>query len=132
MQSKALQMIDINKQITYWQTGAADDLESAKILIDNNRLLHGLFLCHLVVEKSLKAIVVKETNEIAPRSHNLLYLSEMAKLEFEELDEIFLGILMKYQLQGRYPDYNPLVPNIDKTREYLYKTEKFMLWLQTK
>jgi HEPN domain-containing protein len=132
LQSKALQMIDINKQITYWQTGAADDLESAKILIDNNRLLHGLFLCHLVVEKSLKAIVVKETNEIAPRSHNLLYLSEMAKLEFEELDEIFLGILMKYQLQGRYPDYNPLVPNIDKTREYLYKTEKFMLWLQTK
>ena len=132
MQPKTLQMTDIDKQITYWLNGATDDLVSAKILIDNNRLLHGLFLCHLVIEKSLKAIVVRETNEIAPRSHNLLYLSELAKLSFEEGDEIFLGILMKYQLQGRYPDYNPTVPNPDKTREYLYKTEKLMTWLQTK
>jgi HEPN domain-containing protein len=92
-------MIDIQKQIVCWQNGALDDLESAKILISNNRFLHGLFLCHLVIEKSIKAIVVKATNEIAPRSHNLLFLSDMAKLEFEEDDEIFLGILMKYQLQ---------------------------------
>jgi HEPN domain-containing protein len=86
----------------------------------------------LVIEKSIKAIVVRETNEIAPRSHNLLYLSELAKLTFEEGDEIFLGILMKYQLQGRYPDYNPNVPTIYKTKDYLNKTEKLMIWLQTK
>ncbi|OQA86530.1 MAG: hypothetical protein BWY27_01142 [Bacteroidetes bacterium ADurb.Bin234] len=42
---------------------------------------------------------------MAPRSHNLLYLSEIAGITFNEKDEIFLGILMKYQLQGRYPDY---------------------------
>ncbi|MEI8272776.1 MAG: hypothetical protein WCG08_09145 [Paludibacter sp.] len=46
-------MIDIQKQVAYWQNGAIDDLESTKILITNNRLLHGLFLCHLVVEKSI-------------------------------------------------------------------------------
>jgi len=125
-------MIDIQKQVAYWQNGALDDLESAKILISNNRLLHGLFLCHLVVEKSIKAIVVKETNEIAPRSHNLLFLSGIAKLEFEEDNEIFLGILMKYQLQGRYPDYNPIIPDNNKVLEYLNRTEKIMTWLQTK
>jgi len=42
-------MINIQKQVAYWQNGALDDLESAKILISNNRLLHGLFLCHLVI-----------------------------------------------------------------------------------
>jgi HEPN domain-containing protein len=125
-------MIDIQKQIKYWQDGALDDFESAKILISNHRILHGLFLCHLVIEKAIKAIVVKTTNEIAPRTHNLLYLSEMAKLEFEEDDEIFLGILMKYQLQGRYPDYNPVLPNQEKVLEYLQQTEKLMTWLQTK
>jgi len=125
-------MIDIQKQVAYWQNGAIDDLESTKILITNNRLLHGLFLCHLVVEKSIKAIVVKAMNEIAQRSHNLLFLSEMAKLEFEEDDEIFLGILMKYQLQGRYPDYNPILPDNNKVMEYLNQTEKVMTWLQTK
>ena len=125
-------MIDIQKQIKYWQDGAIDDFESAKILISNHRILHGLFLCHLVIEKAIKAIVVKITNEIAPRSHNLLFLSEMAKLEFDEEDEIFLGILMKYQLQGRYPDYNPILPNQEKVFGYLQQTEKLMIWLQTK
>ena len=125
-------MIDIDKQITYWITGATDDIESAKISIESNRLLHGLFFCHLVIEKAIKAHVVKQTLDIAPRSHNLLYLSEMAKLEFDEEDEIFLGILMKYQLQGRYPDYNPAIPDKLKVNEYLIKTEKILLWLQMK
>jgi len=125
-------MIDIDRQITYWITGATDDLESAKILIESNRLLHGLFFCHLVIEKAIKANVVKQTGEIAPRSHNLLYLSEIAKLVFTEEDELFLGILMKYQLQGRYPDYNPNIPDKIKVNEYLIKTEKLLLWLQVK
>jgi HEPN domain-containing protein len=125
-------MIDVGKQMAYWQNGAADDLESAKILIDSNRLLHGLFFCHLVLEKAIKAQVVKVTNEIAPRSYNLFYLMELAKLNFAEEDEIFLGILMKYQLQGRYPDYNPNIPSSDKANDYLLKTEKLMLWLQMK
>ena len=47
-------MIDFEKQIEYWKNGAIDDLESAKILIERNRLLHGLFFCHLVIEKIMK------------------------------------------------------------------------------
>lgn len=125
-------MIDIDKQIAYWRTGAKDDLESAGILIESNHLLHGLFFCHLVLEKMIKALVVKKTLEIAPRSHNLLYLSELAELEFVEDDELLLGILMKYQLQGRYPDYNPTIPTPDKAKEYLKHTKKLMLWLQAK
>ena len=88
-------MIDPEKQIEYWKAGAFDDLETAKVLIDKNRLLHGLFFCHLVIEKAIKAHVVKQTKELAPRSHNLIYLSEKAKLIFSEDKEIFLGILMK-------------------------------------
>lgn len=125
-------MVDIEKQIAYWINGAFEDLESAKILIESNRLLHGLFFCHLVIEKAIKANVVMETGEIAPRSHNLLYLSEIAKIDFSEDDKIFLGILMKYQLQGRYPDYNPSIPVMTKVKEYLIKTEKLLSWLQVK
>lgn len=123
-------MIDIDKQIDYWKSGALDDLESAKVLIKSNRLLHGLFFCHLVIEKVIKAHVVKQTKEVAPRSHNLIYLSEKASLEFNEEDEIFLGILMKYQLQGRYPDYNPILPKKIKVLNYLSKTENLLAWLQ--
>lgn len=123
-------MINIEKQIDYWFKSAFDDLETAKILIVNRRYLQGLFFCHLVIEKAIKAIVVKNTAEIAPRSHNLLYLSELAGLSYNEDDENFLGILMKYQLQGRYPDYNPLIPNEEKVNVYLFKTENLFLWLK--
>jgi len=125
-------MINIEKQVEYWFRCANDDFESAKLLISNNRFLHGLFFCHLVIEKAIKAIVVKQTEEIAPRSHNLLYLAGMAKLSFAEEDEIFLGILMKYQLQGRHPDYQPNIPNSEKVNAYLTKTENLLLWLQQK
>ena len=125
-------MINTKKQIEYWETAATEDLDSAKILIEKNRLLHGLFFCHLVVEKIIKAHVVKQTKEIAPRSHNLIFLSEKANLEFEKDDEIMLGILMKYQLQGRYPDYNPIIPDQSKVNDYLVKTEKLLTWLKEK
>ena len=125
-------MIDIEKQIEYWKLGAFDDLETAKILIDKNRLLHGLFFCHLVIEKIIKAHVVKQTKEFAPRTHNLFHLSEKANLKFNEDQEIFLGILMKYQLQGRYPDYNPSVPDKAKITEYLIQTENLVQWLEAK
>ncbi len=125
-------MIDSDKQIEYWINGAIDDLTSAKILIERNRLLHGLFFCHLVIEKAIKALVVKQTGKLAPRSHNLFFLSEKIELKFTEDSEIFLGILMKYQLQGRYPDYNPNIPNKFTTTDYLIKTENLLTWLQKK
>jgi HEPN domain-containing protein len=123
-------MIDVTKQVAYWKSGAEEDLATAELLIAENRMLHGLFFCHLVLEKAIKAHVVKESGEVPPRSHNLIYLSEKAALEFDEDDQQFLGILMKYQLQGRYPDYNPVLPEVLKVNEYLDKTKSLMQWLK--
>ena len=125
-------MINVEKQIDYWISGAIEDLESAKILIERKRFLHGLFFCHLVIEKSLKAHVVKIEQEVAPRTHNLMFLVEKASLVLSEDDEIFLGILMKYQLQGRYPDYNPVIPQGEIVMGYLKQTEKLLEWLKKK
>ena len=122
-------MIDIRKQIAYWTAGAADDMMTAELLIRESRVLHGLFFCHLVIEKAVKAHVVKTTGEVAPRSHNLIYLSEKTNLVFDEESLIFLGILMKYQLQGRYPDYNPILPDQFKVAEYLNRTKTLLKWL---
>jgi len=125
-------MININKQIEYWTKGAEDDLLTAELLIREKRILHGLFFCHLVIEKAIKAHVVKTSGEVAPRSHNLIYLSEKTDLVFDDETEIFMGILMKYQLQGRYPDYDPVLPDILKVNEYFEKTKTFLQWLKEK
>lgn len=93
-------------------------------------ILHGLFFCHLVIEKAIKAHVVKTSKEMAPRSHNLIYLVDKTALKLDNDTEIFLGILMKYQLQGRYPDYNPVLPDRVKINEYFEKTKALLKWLE--
>ena len=110
-------------------SGAEDDLVTADLLIRGTRILHGLFFCHLVIEKSLKAHFVKTNGDMAPRTHNLVILSDNSGLELDEDTQIFLGILMKYQLQGRYPDYNPALPDQDKVMQYFNNTKALFLWL---
>jgi len=125
-------MINIQKQVDYWIEGADEDIVTAELLIRERRILHGLFFCHLVVEKAIKAFVVKKISDVAPRTHNLIYLSEQAGLEFDEDTQIFLGILMKYQLQGRYPEYNPFLPDQTMVDEYFNKTKELLKWLKMK
>ena len=91
-------MIDLQKQIDYWINEAEDNILSADILIQKDRFLHGLFFCHLVIDKAIKAHVVKESEELAPRSHNLILLSEKAKIENE--------ISITGQISGLQSDYS--------------------------
>jgi HEPN domain-containing protein len=125
-------MPDLEKQINYWINGAEDDLITAQLLIREKRYLHGLFFCHLVIEKAVKAHWVKKNKGFAPRSHNLISLTDEAGIEFDEDFQIFTGILMKYQLEGRYPDYNPVLPETYRVHEYLNKTKELLQWLKVK
>lgn len=125
-------MINIGKQIEYWINSAKSDLDTAVLLIREARYTHGLFFCHLAIEKVLKAHVVKITRQVPPKTHNLIYLLDLTNLELKEKDEEFLGILMKYQLEGRYPDYNPVVPAEEKVLDYLNITKKLLTWIERK
>lgn len=122
-------MSDFQKQVEYWISGAREDLKTAKILVEKDRLLHALFFCHLVIEKAIKAHVVRSTSKVAPKSHNLIYLIELSGVDVDEKNEEFLGILMKYQMEGRYPDFNPKVPDKMTVIGYLNKTENLFQWL---
>ncbi|HET56263.1 MAG TPA: HEPN domain-containing protein [Ignavibacteria bacterium] len=127
-----LAVMDINKQIEYWKKGAESDVETAGILIDKKKYLHGLFFCHLSIEKILKANFVKQRKTIAPKTHDLIYLAEQANLKLNENDLYFLPILMKYQLEGRYPEYSPFIPSKEQANEYLNKTKDLLKWLTQK
>jgi len=125
-------MIDIDKQIKYWQAGAESDLETAEILIVNKKYVQGLFFCHLCIEKIIKALIVKKTKQIPPKSHDLFYLSEKASIALPEEHEMFMQILMKYQLEGRYPEYYPTAPLIEKINNYLCETKELLKWFSKK
>ena len=74
-------MIDVNRQIEYWTSTATDDLQTAELLIENRKILQGLFFCHLCVEKTIKAHIVNFTKETPLKSHNLLSLIGKTNLE---------------------------------------------------
>ena len=77
----------------------------------------------------LKALYVKTKNDIPPKTHNLFQLSESIDLKMDENNSDFFGILMNYQLEGRYPDSNPLIPDEVKVKKYLTKTKDMQEWL---
>lgn len=125
-------MIDIRKQIDYWQSGSMSDFETAEILVANKKFIDGLFFCHLSIEKILKALFVKETGEAPPKSHNLNYIQEIAKVEVTEQQRLLMSVLMKYQLEGRYPDYRPDTPSFDIINDYLSRTKELLICLRQK
>ena len=124
--------MDITKQLSYWIEGATTDIETAELLILNKKILHGLFFCHLTIEKILKAFVVKISFEIPPKTHNLLRLLEKANLSLTSEEVRLLDILMIYQLEGRYPEYYPEIPVYAFAIDILNRTKSLLQCLKEK
>ena len=120
-------MINVPKQIEYWRNTAESDIETASILINSGKYVEGMFFCHLSIEKIIKALVVKQTENIPDRSHDLFHLLDIAKIKFTEEQSVFMQILMKYQLEGRYPEHYPKAPSVEKINDYLYQTKQLLL-----
>lgn len=122
-------MVDIQQQIVYWSTGAQEDIAVAEELIGNKRYRHGLFFAHLALEKMLKAHICKKTNELAPRIHNLVRLSEMADLGLSEDHMNHLADMNEFNLEGRYPIQYIDTASDQETKGYLFKTKEVLEWL---
>jgi hypothetical protein len=39
---------------------------------------------------------------------------------------------MKYQLEGRYPDYSPSIPSKENALKYLEKSKEIFQWLKNR
>jgi len=62
----------------YWIDLAQYDLETAKAMNESKRYLYVGFMCHQVVEKSLKAYYSHRPKDAPPYTHNLSMLAERA------------------------------------------------------
>ena len=91
-----------------------------------------MFFCHLSIEKIIKALVVKNTKEIPPKSHDLFNLSDKADIQINDEQKEFLRILMKYQLEGRYSEHYPDAIYVNLVNDYLNKTKNIFAWFSQK
>lgn len=124
------------KQIEYWKKASELDLQSAIDIYESGKNFHfSLFLCHLSIEKILKALVVKFTNDFPPKSHNLLRLAELSRIDCDDETLTLLEELSQFQLSTRYPDEMFSVHKL-ATKEFtttkLEKVKELAKWLTLK
>ena len=64
--------------MNYWIESSDEDYNVMKVLYNNKKNSYCLFFGHLVIEKLLKALYTKNNKNApyAPKSHDLLYLTE--------------------------------------------------------
>jgi len=119
--------------VTFWLKQADDDWNAVDALFKGGSYLQSLFFAHLVIEKICKAIWIRHNTEnIPPRTHNLLFILSSTPLVMDETQSEFLLKLNRFQLEGRYPDYLSklqMVCNESFTRDMLTSTNNIRLWL---
>ena len=109
------------------------DIDTAKQMFKTKRYVYVIFMCHLAIEKALKAIVCEETNKFPPKTHDLILLTNLGKVEFPDDLLKFIGMINNVAVVTRYPeDLSKLVSSYPKevTKEYLDKSVKVIEWIK--
>lgn len=115
----------VRKETRNWLDMVDYDLITARQMFKTGRYVYVIFMCHLAIEKALKAIVCEETNKIPPKTHDLIYLINLGRVELagDLLD--FIGIINNAGVVTRYPeDLSKLVLSYPEevTKKYLNRT----------
>ena len=63
-----------------------------------------VFLCHLALEKILKAHVAEVTRSLPIKTHDLIYLVKKSGLELSQPHLDFIGKINTASIPTRYPD----------------------------
>ena len=122
--------------IEYWLKSAKKDYNTMMNLLDSKDYHWALFMGHIVIEKIIKAIFIHNNEEnIPPRIHNLILLSEKAKLYPNDSQKDLLDLITTFNINTRYPDYKgEFYKKCDEefTRKNIERIEDLRKWLLQK
>lgn len=94
----------MQKIIQEWVEISEYDLDTAGAMLETGRYLYVAFMCQQAMEKILKAFYVYRKNELPPRTHNLLYIIDVLRIDIGGVDLTFLSQLNQFYIESRYPD----------------------------
>ncbi len=116
-----------------WLKQANYDLDTAEAMLKTGRLLYAVFMCHLAVEKTLKALWVEKISETPGKTHDLIFLAEKLNLHLPAEFDDFLEELNDVSVPTRYPDELDRVLReftAEKTQAIFKRTQEFIRWLK--
>ena len=122
-------------KVKYWLDIADYDLETAEAMYKTKRWLYVAFMCHQVIEKTLKAYWNGTRDDDPPYTHNHMRLAEGCNL-YERMNEeqkTFLEIITNYNIESRYPEDKAALAKTltPKTcRSIIDTTKQLKQWIQ--
>ena len=119
--------------VNYWIESAENDFKTMNDLYQTKNNSWALFMGHLVIEKLLKALYVKEKGEYPPMIHDLRRICEKADIKFDISRQIMLDSISRFNINARYDDYKQSfyqLCNDGFTTEWIDKINDCRLWIK--
>ena len=94
-----------------------------------------LFIGHIVIERLLKAVVVKVSLQHAPFTHDLRRLAKLSRIEFDVSHIEWLDTITAFNLNARYDSYKQafyLKCNFEYTSEWISNIKELRTWIKEK
>ena len=125
------------EKVQYWLGIADEDYVVANSLMSAKHWLYVAFMCHQVIEKTLKAYWSATKEEVPPYIHNHKRLAEGCGLyaQMNEDQKDFINAISTYNIEARYPDYKSRVAaslNEKVCQELMEQTKELQSWIKSK
>ena len=109
----------MEKAVQNWIDSAQYDLETAEHMFQTGRYIYTIFMCHLALEKALKAKIQKDSGKIPPKTHDLEYLVGLSGLSPDFSTEKFLAEISNLSVVTRYPtDFQTILKSFSKEKAH--------------
>lgn len=127
--------IDIEKTYNHWICTSDKDAITMIHLFNTKDYHWALFIGHIVIERLLKASVVKQTSDHAPFTHDLTKLAKLSGLKFSEEHLDWLDTLSTFNMNARYESYKEAFYKkctLVFTTEWIDKIKILQSWIKEK
>ena len=119
----------------YWLDIADYDLDTAEAMHQTGRWLYVAFMCHQVIEKTLKAYWCATRDDDPPYTHSHKRLADGCAL-YQQLttdQREFIETITNYNIEARYPEdkeelYRTLTPQA--CRQIIDETKRLQQWIK--
>lgn len=125
----------MDEDIQQWLRFAESDMTSAQVLHGAGEQLNAIFHLQQAVEKTLKAVYIKQNSTMPPRLHNLPELAKGCALQLTKDQVRLLKDLTTSYIDSRYPEHwgiPALEIPAEQTGRLINESKDFIAWLRQK
>lgn len=112
-----------------WLDKAKDDLRVSESNFKIKELSVAAIFCQQSVEKALKAVYIKKHKQLAPKTHDILFLATKVDLPDNLADEV--DSLTDVYMESRYPDIKETIKlKEENVSKFIKSAKKVLEWCE--